>query len=414
MGVRSPNSLRAYGRDLVVWMRFLAERRDGKSVWSADREDVAVFHAARRRSEPPHRISAASWNRSVAALEKFYGWAAEEGLIAASPFGTPVAWRPVGRGRYVPARTSRAREPGARRGDLRFIGLDLFLLFRDTGLRGRLDDGRDDEGWTGRHGERNALFAELLVTTGLRLEEAASLLTVELPSLERLPSRPRSIPFRLPGSIAKGGRSREIRIPVRLLRRLHDYAEIERANALTRIRRLPSRPLIAAGASNRTSVDLADDEGVVSGARLDTLTPLHRQRLVTPAGEPLTLWLSEAGRPMTPAAWAAVFRRASARCCRAGLDLVVTPHALRHTFAVHMLSMLIREQIGSVLADGPPDDPGSAAYRRMIGDPLQKLQRLLGHASIASTYIYLDSLDESRALVEAAAERWSTALDGVA
>jgi len=35
----------------------------------------------------------------------------------------------------------------------------------------------------------------------------------------------------------------------------------------------------------------------------------------------------------------------------------------------------------------------------------------LGHASITSTYIYLDSLEESRALVEAAAERWSEALD---
>ena len=75
-----------------------------------------------------------------------------------------------------------------------------------------------------------------------------------------------------------------------------------------------------------------------------------------------------------------------------------------------MLSMLIREQIGSLLAEGPPDEPGSAAYRRTIGDPLQKLQRLLGHASIASTYIYLDSLEESRALVEAATERWSAAL----
>jgi integrase len=99
------------------------------------------------------------------------------------------------------------------------------------------------------------------------------------------------------------------------------------------------------------------------------------------------------------------------RCRTLGIDLDVTPHALRHTFAVHMLSMLIREQIGAVLADGPPDEPGSAAYRRMIGDPLQKLQRLLGHASIASTYIYLSSLEESRALVEAAAERWGAAVD---
>ena len=125
----------------------------------------------------------------------------------------------------------------------------------------------------------------------------------------------------------------------------------------------------------------------------------------------MILWLNEAGRPMTSAAWAAVFRRASTRCRTLGIDIDVTPHALRHTFAVHMLSMLIREQIGAVLADGPPDEPGSAAYRRMIGDPLQKLQRLLGHASIASTYIYLDSLEESRALVEAAAERWGAAVD---
>jgi len=76
-----------------------------------------------------------------------------------------------------------------------------------------------------------------------------------------------------------------------------------------------------------------------------------------------------------------------------------------------MLSMLIREQIGAVLADGPPGELGSAAYRLMVGDPLQKRQRLLGQASITSTYIYLDSLEESRALVEAAAERWSDALD---
>ena len=75
---------------------------------------------------------------------------------------------------------------------------------------------------------------------------------------------------------------------------------------------------------------------------------------------------------MTSPAWAAVFRRASMRCRTLGIDLGVTPHALRHTFAVHMLSMLIREQIGAVLADGAPDEPGSAAYRRMIGDPLQK------------------------------------------
>ena len=61
------------------------------------------------------------------------------------------------------------------------------------------------------------------------------------------------------------------------------------------------------------------------------------------------------------------------------------------------------------------DDQGAGnerygpAYRRLIGDPLLKLQRLMGHSSIESTYIYLQHLEESRELVEAAVERWSAA-----
>jgi site-specific recombinase XerD len=347
----------------------------------------------------------------VAALEKFYVWAVEEELIPASPFGSSTTWRRVRGGRFAPVRTVRAREAGARRGDLRFVGLDHFLSFRDVGLRGWQLDGCEDAAWSGRHGERNALFAELLVTTGLRLEEAASLLIVELPVADRIRPAPRSFPFRLPASIAKGGRSREIRLPARLLHRLADYVAIERANALTNFRDVDSGSIVVADGPTRGAIGLIDVTGQVRSVRLDVLSPTERRRLVTPSGKPMILWLTEAGRPMTSPAWAAVFRRASTRCRTLGIDIDVTPHALRHTFAVHMLSMLIREQIGAVLADGAPDEPGSAAYRRMIGDPLQKLQRLLGHASIASTYIYLDSLEESRALVEAAAERWGAAVD---
>jgi integrase len=186
---------------------------------------------------------------------------------------------------------------------------------------------------------------------------------------------------------------------------------IERANALTNFRDVDSGSIVVADGPTRGAIGLIDVTGQVRSVRLDVLSPTERRRLVTPSGKPMILWLTEAGRPMTSPAWAAVFRRASTRCRTLGIDIDVTPHALQHTFAVHMLSMLIREQIGAVLADGAPDEPGSAAYRRMIGDPLQKLQRLLGHASIASTYIYLDSLEESRALVEAAAERWGAAVD---
>jgi integrase len=215
----------------------------------------------------------------------------------------------------------------------------------------------------------------------------------------------------VPAAIAKGNKAREIRLPLRLLRRLHDYVDVERANVLARgqgkqhqLGREQEPILIAE--YGRGSVVIGD-RAEKTRVRLDLLTPSDRRRLIArDTGAPAALWLAENGRPMTPAAWEAVFRRASARCQGLGFDLDVTPHALRHTFAVHMLSMLIREQIGTVVHDRNAS-AGAAVYRRMIGDPLQKLQRLMGHASIISTHIYLDSLEESRVLVEAAAARWA-------
>jgi len=403
MGVRSLNSLRAYARDIVVWLRFLAERRGGKSVWSADRGDIAAFHEARRLSAPPHRISASSWNRAVAALDKLYRWAVEEKLIARAPFSYRQVWTRALDGSAISVAANMARETAARNGDMRFVSLDRYLLFRDVGLRGRLPDGQEDPTWRGRNGERNAIFAELLVTTGLRLQEASHLLTVELPTSDRHQGQ-RSLPFRLAAAIAKGGKAREVRLPLRLLERLRDYAEVERTNALARWRERRSwlrihAPITVVG-HDRQSLHLDS-----SRVRFDRLNPGERGRLLHERGkEPLALWLTEGGLPMPMASWQAVFRRASARCRSFGIDIDVTPHMLRHSFAVHMLTLLLREQIGWMLEERA--GRMSPAYRRLIGDPLLKLQRLMGHTRIESTYIYLDHFDDSQALVDAAVERW--------
>ena len=215
MGARSPNTWRSYARDILVWARFLSERRGGKTVWQADRHDVLAFHRARRLSDAAFRISAASWNRSVAALDKLYRWAVEEGIITTSPFSYGVTLRRTAGTRALLAVTAnRSRERAARRHDMRFVDLGSYLLFRDVGLRGRLPDGAEDPTWRGRNGERNALFAELLVTTGLRLSEGGSLLLADLP--RKADSGMRSLPFDLPGAVAKGGRPRRIRIPRRV------------------------------------------------------------------------------------------------------------------------------------------------------------------------------------------------------
>jgi site-specific recombinase XerD len=407
MGVRSLNSLRAYARDIVVWMRFLEERRNGKSLWSADRDDIAAFHEARRLSAPPFRISASSWNRMIAALDKLYRWAIDEKIIAAAPFTYRQLWsRASTSGAVIAMAVNCAKERGGRKGDMRFLDLPRYLVFREVGLRGRLPDGREDPTWRGRNGERNALFAELLITTGLRLQEASSLLLNELPELDARPdSLARSLPFRLAAATAKGSRGRDIRMPIRLIGQLQDYVRIERENSLARaprsgrIRRTHS-PIPAIGYDHR-ALRLNDGDCAVRTS-VDQLTPSERTRLVdATTGLPLALWLTEDGEPMPMASWEAVFTRASERCRRFGFeDMHVTPHMLRHSFAVHMLTLLLREQINWVVSER--SQHLGSAYRRMIGDPLLKLQRLMGHSRIESTYIYLDHLADSQEIVDAA------------
>ncbi|WP_371422407.1 tyrosine-type recombinase/integrase [Tardiphaga sp.] len=405
MGVRSLNSLRAYGRDISVWMRFLIERRHGKAIWGADRNDIVAFHRARRLSEPPFRISAGSWNRCVAVLEKFYGWAVLEGHVAVSPLGSADTSRVV-QGKLWRSTRSSARERAARAHNMLYLDLDRYLAFRDVGLRGRLPDGTEDPSWRGRNGDRNALFAELLVTTGMRVTEAGSILVVELPGQHE--GMPRSIQFDLPGSITKGNRPRRIRLPRRVLALIHGYVEFDRRVAAAKS--IPAPDPMWTLSMNRRSATGVDGHHVA----LDRLTPIERRSLLDRASdspEHALLWLTETGRPMPVATWEIAFTRASERCRRFGIDIAVTPHMLRHTFAVNMLSMLIRTQIGAVFQ---PSDRHGAAYRHILGDPLRTLQHLLGHASITSTYIYLDSLAEAQELVEAAAERWSDAVTGSA
>lgn len=59
----------------------------------------------------------------------------------------------------------------------------------------------------------------------------------------------------------------------------------------------------------------------------------------------------------------------------------------------------LRDTSRTAATFGPMD-----GYRRLIGDPLQQVQRLLGHASLATTYIYLDHLATRADTVDTAVE----------
>jgi site-specific recombinase XerD len=415
-GARSRHSLRSYGYDIVVWLRFLEAR--GKVLWQANRDDVDAYHRARRRDDATHRISAASWNRAIAALDKLYRWAAEEELVAQSPFTYRDVWRrlPSG-GRAIVITRNQAYERAAKRADVKFITIEDYRCFRDVGLRGLATDGSERPGARDRNGARNALFADLLITTGLRLEEASSLLAVEIEeAIATSTNGDKQVAVRLPAALTKGDKGRSIRIPASLLSRLRSYIEVERTIAVDKFRtRCGAKRMRASIACSigDNGIVIARENGRRVSLRLDTVTPDERRRLLVldssgAPEQPAALWLSEVGLPVAPNSWEAVFARASSRCRTGGVDYNVSPHQLRHSFAVHMLALLIRQRFGEVSVD---QDLSGASYRRLLGDPLQQVQRLLGHASLATTYIYLDHLAGCQDTVDTAVEELLAGID---
>ncbi len=300
-----------YALDLLTWCRFLQKRRE-TTVWKATRADLIVYHQARRgglgplSSDPAAAtsISAASWNRTVAALDKFYQWASAEGYISVLPFTYREAHFLHGH-HVATMQRNTAFERAARHQETKFLTMDAYLFFRDVGLRGRLSGGAEDSAFCGRNGERNATFAELLVTTGLRLTEANSLVLPELPAIRE--PVPKSVPYLVAPSTAKGQKGRKIYVPTRIVRQITSYSEIERANAIARghqrgvYTRWP-HPLRVVQASRRTWTVQRGDE--VTTLPISRLTPqVRRSALLCRADgtveAPMNLWLTEHGVPMT-------------------------------------------------------------------------------------------------------------------
>lgn len=206
-----------------------------------------------------------------------------------------------------------------------------------------------------RNTQRNLVLTDLLITTGLRISEALSLtldmlpVEVEVNDIDR-----KSVSLRILG---KGRKARNVLLPKRVLRALRFYIEEDRAYALkTR---------------------------EISGME----------------SEPKEIFLSERGTKLTARAVQIVFKSVSER-----LGIHLTPHGCRHTFAVHQLEAMIKRMANNLkeIQRG-----GADAYRQVLNDPLRQLQLLLGHAQLSSTYIYLDFLEESEALVEASLCDWS-------
>ena len=417
-GVRAANSISAYARDIAVFCRFLDQARGGKSIWECDAADLAAFKRVRLHGDPGQRVSVSTWRRSIAALDKWAAWATYEGLIGQLPFryADKTVWTPNGMQRV---RVNTASEPAPGPAPIRFVGFADYLAWRDVGLAGRLPDGGADPSWRGSHDERNVLFADLLIFTGMRLGEAASLLTVELPGRGAADGA-QVAAISLASAVTKRSRARPVFVPARLVRALHRYRSIERGELVARLRadggyRIGDGTVLVKRAGP-ASIGFAGG-GASAVGKLDVVT---RRQLMGVSGDgeltgPMALWLGTDGMPLQIPAWQSVFARANARCARFGLDLRVSPHMLRHSFAVHMLGLLLRQTI-TALGDAHTAGGLTSAQtkRLLVGNPMRKLQLLLGHRNEATVYAYLDVLDEAQEIVASALERWETQAAGSA
>jgi integrase len=175
---------------------------------------------------------------------------------------------------------------------------------------------------------RDQLIVKWAVTTGLRLFEVLGLNQYQIPESKKRKDDSKLIPITV--TTTKGGAPRQIYVSLKLLDRTNDYIYEERAAIIRRMR---------------------GKGGYVSSA---------------------ALWLSKNGTALSKGA---LHKNYSKACKKAGVQ--ATFHDLRHTFAINMLRLLKRHLELNVDTDL---------------NPLKALQKLLGHANISTTEIYLEAL----------------------
>jgi site-specific recombinase XerD len=389
-----PETKRNYTLDYCVFFDFLWSR--GKVWTQATADDLWDFEDWRTRSaRNPNKVGPDRWNRGLAAITRLYGWATAHGHIAVSPV---VMRSAVGRHGEVIA-IPEARAKNAKASNVRWLTPRAFRRWVDVGLRGHTASGVPSPSWRGRLEDRNTSFAEVLMSSGMRLTEAASLLTFEMPRTEL--GSGRYYTGRLARTVTKSKRARTFYVAAPVVGAVEGYVESTRAAAVRRAQEkgrydglLVRRVVTHQTGFARRLLHWVDQDGVAGQTPLTEATVAERMTLFTegPEGpEPLWLWLNEQGLPFHPLSWENVFRSASERCREVLGEVMAeppfcTPHMCRHSMALHMLVVLhfVMDQRLGLTAEERRD------FRLLYGDPWRMVQDLLGHAQVETTRnIYL-------------------------
>ncbi|TCC35874.1 tyrosine-type recombinase/integrase [Kribbella speibonae] len=332
------------------------------------RDDLRAYSEHRQATVKHH-----SWNTEESAIAGFFVYAVAASWIDRDP-------RPLwGRNQRDTLRSRVAHHRNAK-----FLTELQLRAFLEHGLRSsQLLPGAPS------YPDRDYCYGLTLVSTGMRRAEGAALLDVQIPPPHAFPPGG-VIEFVITG---KGARPRTVYVARELATQIELYRIGERARLVAAVQPTLRRRKRAG------AVDLVETRDFDTGSQhirtspsgewipIEVLDGSARATMVTRAADgslnPISLFLGRNARPLVEH-WDHVFDLADARL-RSGnqpdtppAHLKVTPHVMRHTFAVRMLAALMRE-----------GRERSADPYQLLANPVITVQQLLGHASPETTQVYL-------------------------
>lgn len=394
------SSRKTYALELAKWCGFLGSQ-DEPVTWLEATEDDFIDYKIRRTDhlQFADSVTGATWNKAVFALRGLYDWALSR-KIPITPHGPVIDASPVPGGRgatKVPG--VRANAAFVRTERDRWIVPGTYRLWRDVGLRGRgvqrigasqWRAAGDDESCRARNSLRNTAFTDFVYSTGLRVQEAGSLLLAELPPADVIEAK-------LPAAIAKYSKARMWYAAPTVMRTVRSYVTVARAAAVRRAIRESRYDEIEdiiwvteVRRSRKGTFEAVRDDGAVMS--LNTMKPAVRRRLFWLRNghpEPMALWLSEGGTPFHHESWIGIFEAANERLwsaieatgAAANDELTVTPHSLRFSFA-----LALAVQLHQRLDDSHGwDDSVAYGDGSRYDEVFRTVKDVLGHKSVETT-----------------------------